>query len=79
MARRDDIETAFERAVKMDPKGKRTITTVDFVSELKVVNWEWSLKQANEWIEHYTHNFSDISTQEGEARTFYMFNPNGGR
>jgi len=37
-----------------------------------------SLREANQWIENYTHNFRDISTEEGEARTFQMFNPNGG-
>lgn len=79
MARRDDIGTAFDRAVKKSPKGKRTITTVDFVAELAKVNWDWSLKEANEWIENYTHSFKDISTQEGEARTFFMFNYGGGR
>ncbi|GAB0970891.1 hypothetical protein MZ16F92_42990 [Escherichia coli] len=48
------------------------------MQELEKVNWNWSLKQANEWIEWYVTTFRDVSTQEGENRTFQLFNPNGG-
>ncbi|MCC3703503.1 DNA polymerase V [Rouxiella badensis] len=65
--------------MKIDPKGRRMVTTSDFVAELEKVNWHMSLKEANECIESYTHSFCDISTEEGEARTFQMNNPNGGR
>lgn len=77
MAKRDDIKIAFEQAMKISPKGKRTVTTADFVSELEKVNWYWSLKEANQWIEYYVTTFRDISTQEGEDRTFMLFNPYG--
>lgn len=79
MPRYDDKGIAFDNAMKIDPKGRRIVTTSDFVAELEKVNWHMSLKEANEWIEIYTHSFRDISTQEGEARTFQMYNPNGGR
>ncbi len=36
------------------------------------------MKQANEWIEWYVTTFRDVSTLEGENRTFQLFNPNGG-
>jgi hypothetical protein len=49
-----------------------------FVQELSKVNWNWTMKQANEWIEWYVTTFRDVSTQEGENRTFQLFNPNGG-
>ncbi|AKL17409.1 hypothetical protein AB180_10410 [Citrobacter freundii] len=53
-------------------------TTQRFVQELSKVNWNWTMKQPNEWIEWYVTTFRDVSTQEGENRTFQLFNPNGG-
>jgi hypothetical protein len=55
------------------------VTTKDFVNELERVNWHWSLKKANAWIDCYVTTFKDISAHEGEERTFMLFNPNGGR
>lgn len=78
MPRRDDISMAFRNAIKFEQGGRRTVTTVDFVSQLEKVNWFWSEKEANQWIEYYVTTFKDISTQEGEARTFMLYNPNGG-
>jgi 5-methylcytosine-specific restriction endonuclease McrBC regulatory subunit McrC len=78
MPRQYEIESAFRAAVKIEQTGRRTVTTQDFVKQLKVVNWNWSLKQANNWIECYVTTFKDISSEEGEARTFMLFNPNGG-
>ena len=78
MPRRDDIETAFRQAIVMEPGGRRTVTTADFVKVLLTFNWDWSPRQANQWIESYVSTFKDISQQEGELRTFMMYNPNGG-
>lgn len=78
MPRYYEIEPAFWSAMQIAPDGKKTVTTADFVRELAKVNWLWSLKQANDWIEVNVHTFKDISTQEGEERTFMIFNPNGG-
>lgn len=78
MPRRADIETAFRKAIVHEPNGRRTVTTIAFVRELDSVNWHWSLREANHWIEIYTTTFKDISEQEGDARTFMLFNPNGG-
>ena len=78
MPRRDDIESAWWRALEIDTRGQRTVTTSRFVKELAKVNWHWSLRQANEWVEIYVTTFTDISTQEGENRTFKLYNPNGG-
>jgi hypothetical protein len=55
------------------------VTTEAFVSQLALINFHWSCRQANQWIETYVTVFKDISTQEGENRTFMLFNPNGGR
>ena len=78
MPRRDDIETAFRQSIVMEPSGRRTVTTENFVQTLLTFNWYWSPKQANEWIEGHVSTFKDISQQEGELRTFMMYNPNGG-
>ncbi|HID2768749.1 TPA: DNA polymerase V, partial [Klebsiella pneumoniae] len=42
-------------------------------------NWHWTPRQANQWIETYVTVFRDVSPNEGENRTFQLFNPNGGR
>ncbi|MCE1610274.1 DNA polymerase V [Enterobacter ludwigii] len=78
MPRLYEIEGAFRAAVQIEPNGRRTVTTQAFVNELGKVNWRWSLRQANTWIETYVTTFRDVSDQEGEARTFQLFNPNGG-
>lgn len=78
MPRYDDIRMAFINAIRMAANGKRTVTTEEFVKELEKLNWNWDLKRANEWIEASVSTFRDVSTAEGEARTFMLFNPNGG-
>lgn len=78
MARREDIPAAFRSSIKIAENGRRTVATVDFVEALAHVNYDWSLAEANRWIEHYQSSFRDISTEEGERRTFYLFNPNNG-
>lgn len=72
-----EIETAFARAIKANDKGQLVITTVDFVRELEVANKAWTLKQANQWIEDTVSTFEDISGEDGEQRTFSLFNLNG--
>lgn len=78
MPRGYEKEIAFRNAIKRDQKGRYTVTTVDFVKELERLNWHLSLKEANRWVEIYTCTFRDISTQEGEERTFQVFNNGGG-
>lgn len=79
MPRRYEIDAAFKQAIKINEKGRRTVTTEDFVAELAKRNWHWGLREANHWIEIYVNTFHDVSTVEGEARTFALYNPNGGR
>jgi len=76
MSRRYEIPYAFRNSMVIEPSGRRILRTVDFVRELALINHHWSLKQANLWIEHYQHGFTDISTEEGENRTFFFYNPN---
>ncbi|KDF60155.1 hypothetical protein AF35_00276 [Enterobacter roggenkampii CHS 79] len=78
MPRRIDIEGAFHAAIKHELSGRRTVTTEDFVKHLARANWDWTLKEANDWIESHVSTFKDISSSEGQARTFMLYNPNGG-
>lgn len=78
MPRYYEIETAFWAAIQIGPDGRKTVKTEDFVKELAKVNWNWTPRKANEWIEMTVTTFKDVSTQEGESRTFMLFNPNGG-
>ncbi|STB30845.1 Uncharacterised protein [Citrobacter koseri] len=64
--------------IRIEPNGRRTVTTQAFLSELGKVNWNWSLGQANTWIETYVTTFKDVTDHEGKDRTFQLFNPNGG-
>ncbi|TDX14666.1 hypothetical protein EDF88_3984 [Buttiauxella sp. BIGb0552] len=72
MPRRDDIGTAFRRAIKIDPRGKRMVTTVDFVRELEKVNWFWSQREANRWIKFYQTCFRDFTDHEGEDKVYFL-------
>ncbi|MBV4366311.1 DNA polymerase V [Erwinia phyllosphaerae] len=76
MARYDDIGTAYRESIRISMAGRRTVTTVDFVQALARYNHIWTLKEANEWIEQYQWNFKDVSTEEGEQRTFQLYNIN---
>ena len=78
MPRNSDIEIAWRQAIVIESNGRRTVTTSGFIRELAKVNWIWSPRQANRWIEHYVTTFRDVSTQEGDDRTFQLYNPNGG-
>lgn len=77
MPRDYEIMFAFRRAIKRDIAGRYTISTVDFVKELDRLNWHYTLRAANTWIETHTTTFRDISPSDGEARLFQVFNPNG--
>ncbi len=48
MPRRIDIEGAFHTAIKHEPSGCQTVSTQDLFMQLVMVNWDWSLKEANE-------------------------------
>lgn len=78
MPRDYEIMMAFKQAMKRDASGRFTISTLDFVSELERLNWHYTLRSANSWIEMHTTTFRDISAADGEERTFQVFNPNGG-
>jgi len=66
MPRDYEIMIAFRQTVKRDAAGRYTISTLDFVKELDRLNWRYSLRAADKWIEMHTTTFRDISMQEGE-------------
>jgi hypothetical protein len=72
MPRGIDIESAFRAAIKREASGRQTVSTQDFVAQLVAVNWNWTLKEANDWIESHVSTFKDVSTSEGQARTFAL-------
>ncbi|WP_034948050.1 hypothetical protein [Erwinia oleae] len=74
MARRYEVHSAFTDSIRVDSRGRQTVSTVDFVRTLAAYNHDWSLREANVWIEHYQSMFRDISTEEGERRTFFLTN-----
>ncbi|MBS6033646.1 MAG: DNA polymerase V [Pantoea sp.] len=78
MPRDYEIKDAFVNAIKREPSLGYVVTTQDFVRQLERVNWHFSLREANQWIKANTVTFRDVSTQEGESKTYQQFNPNGG-
>lgn len=74
-----EIDAAWRAAITREQDGRQTVTTAAFVRELHKFNWHWTPRQANQWIETYVTVFRDVSPNEGENRTFQLFNPNGGR
>jgi hypothetical protein len=51
MPRRYEIEVACRAAIVIEPNGRRTILPGVFCRKLEKVNWHWSPRQANQWIE----------------------------
>ena len=51
MPRDYEIMMAFKQAMKRDALGRFTISTLDFVGELERLNWHYTLRSANSWIE----------------------------
>ena len=73
MTRRSDIEIAWYSSIQQEPNGRKTVTTQRFVQGLSKVNWEFSLKDANAWIESSVSTFKYLSMVEGEERTFMLY------
>lgn len=78
MPRYDDKITAFSRSITPEPSGRKVVRTSEFVSNLAALNHYMSLEEANRWIKRYAKTFRDASTEEGEDKLWFQFNPNGG-
>lgn len=77
MPRYREIMVSFRASIRIEPSGRRTVSTDDFVAELGRHNWHWSREKANDWIENQQLYFSDITPDHSDNRLFYLFNPNG--
>lgn len=62
MPRNSNTEMAWRNAIVIEQNDRRTVTISGFIRELAKVNWIWSPRQTNQWIEHYVTTFRDIST-----------------
>ncbi|HGP3863322.1 TPA: hypothetical protein ACLKPM_005103 [Klebsiella pneumoniae] len=78
MIRQSDINQAFRDSISRNPKGYQYLHTHDFIAVLQQRSIHLSDTEANRWIERYVTTFRDVSTQEGDDRTFQLYNPNGG-
>ncbi len=78
MTRDDEIMIAFRQALKRQASGSFTISTVDFVQQLEHLNWHYTLRAANLWIETHTTTFRDINPSSGEERQFQIFTRESG-
>jgi len=78
MARRADIIGAFFDSIQIEPSGRRIVKTTEFVRRLEEHNHFFSLSEANAWIALYARTFKDCSTEEGERKTYFQYDPNGG-
>ena len=78
MPRNYEIKHAFMNAMRREPGLSVIVTTQEFMRQLELLNWHFSLREANQWIKANTVTFRKASTQEGEAKTYKQFNPNGG-
>lgn len=63
---------ALRQAIKRDAEGRFTISPLDFVKILKRYKWDYSLRDANMWIETHTTTFRDISPTDGDERVFQV-------
>ncbi|WP_447868823.1 DNA polymerase V [Rahnella aceris] len=74
MAKYYDVKAAFSRSIMLDPKRGRVVTTERFVQELAKLNHFWSLREANDWIEHYQNYFRDYTDHHGDNKCYFMMN-----
>ncbi|WP_312056586.1 DNA polymerase V subunit [Pantoea brenneri] len=72
MPQPDEIYSAFCQVMRRSGKGGWTVSTRDFVAELKRRNWPHSLRAANQWIEIHITLFRDISIEAGDYRLFEL-------
>ncbi|HHB1216052.1 TPA: hypothetical protein ACOAXM_003609 [Vibrio cholerae] len=57
MPRHYEIDSAWRASIQREPNGRQTVTTENFVSQLALINFHWSCRQANQWIETYVTVF----------------------
>lgn len=74
----DDMITAFHKSAIREPSGRKVVRTSTFVRNLVAFNHDLSRDEANRWIRLNARTFRDASTEEGDDKFWFQFNPNGG-
>jgi len=74
MPRRYEINTAFNAAIQRHTKGYLRLHTDDFIREPGILNWHFSRKDANEWIERYQNDFADKTPDQSDNRYWMLRN-----
>lgn len=74
MARESDIHLAFVRAITLDGRGRRVLTTAVFQKQLEEVNHVWTLQECNRWIRYYQNFFFELVTEQSENKTWALRN-----
>ncbi|WRH23285.1 DNA polymerase V (plasmid) [Pantoea sp. JZ29] len=77
MLRDYGIMIVFRQAMKRNVGGHYTLSKLDLLREPERLNWHYTLRTANKWIETHTTTFRYISPAEGKERVFHVFNPTG--
>ena len=74
MPKLKDINAAFRDAVRLDAKGHQVLRTEDFIRQLRTVNWHFSEKDANDWIERNQTGFVDKTPDFSDNRLWMLRN-----
>ncbi|MEQ4942882.1 hypothetical protein [Enterobacter hormaechei] len=74
MPRTADIQTAFQTAIQLNPKGYRYLSTDSFIGKLREFSWHFSRADANAWIERYQPDFADKTTNGSDNRYWILRN-----
>jgi hypothetical protein len=77
MPRLYEIEVACRNAIEIQPNGRRILTIRRFLRSWSGITGTG--RHGRQSVDRgYVTTFRDVSTQEGDDRTFQLFNPNGG-
>ncbi|EKJ4653666.1 hypothetical protein PG229_001458 [Escherichia coli] len=74
MPRQSDINSAFQAAIQLNPKGYRCLRSSDFIRELAKVHHHFTLADANEWVKYYQPDFADKTQDQSENRYWILRN-----
>ncbi|WP_178113233.1 DNA polymerase V [Acerihabitans arboris] len=75
MPRMYEIPAAFDHAVKRAKDGRYTVTTRDFIDELRKLNHHFGPKEANAWIAFYRGGWRLYDEGEQNFNVYTKFNP----
>lgn len=74
MARDYEIKPAFVQAITLDQLGRQIVTTSAFQANLEAANHHWTLQQCNQWIRREQNMFMELTTENGDNRTYALRN-----